>query len=268
MKHLTESKKTVTFQIVNDNAKLLSQDDMRHLRKQNSGRRGVRRYHSQPVLPKSLICEESMKTFSRWASPATTSSTTPMKRPKRSVEQDRWRVGRNYSDSSLHSPPKRRESPSSFAVFSPIVATTTDDAPTLPIREQKEARSETVMEEGTDFESKNQSEMEEVGGVGTSKKEEQGEGVAPVIFRVAFSGLIGHHNRSKSLLLAPFFNLARSIMMLPIWSSIFRFVTTLSFEEYDEAPVKVARCTNTAGRHSPKDETLPDGHGAQRISGE
>ncbi|CAJ1960147.1 unnamed protein product [Cylindrotheca closterium] len=107
-----EHKKRVRFHIVEDNARLHSSIEVDRWASTDH-RTPIRRHHSQPIMRKRSDTE--CKATARWNSEASTSSTAPLKAPKRLLSSggDRWRVGRNNSDSIIHSPPKRRYSPNS-----------------------------------------------------------------------------------------------------------------------------------------------------------
>jgi hypothetical protein len=223
MRHLTESKKNVTFQIVADNAKLPSQIDLDNLRRENSERPVIRRYHSQPIMPKSFLLSEESKASSRWAA-SPTSCPAPLKCPARSVEEDRWRVGRNHSDSALHSPPKRRHSP---ILTYPMVPNATDDIPALPER--------ALQLEAEDVESEEKPSQKECDA--DISRDRESQRFIPLISRIAVS----LEEEKPPLVLAPFVDVIEIIMMWPIWSSILRVINLVILGGKDDQPAACQR---------------------------
>jgi hypothetical protein len=245
MRHLTESKENVTFQIVADNAKLLSQIDVDNLRREHSERPIVRRYHSQPIMPKSFLNAES-KASSRWAA-SPTSCPSPLNHPARSVEEDRWRVGRNHSDSSLHSPPKRRHSPILTYPMVPV----DDDIPAIPALPAMGIRERDLQLEVEDVESQENPSQEAYDAI-NSRDREESQRFIPLISRIAVS----LEEEEPPLLLAPFLNVIEIIMMWPIWSSILRIINLVIFDCKDDQP---ASCQRRSIPRPLKKETLRNG---------
>eukprot|EP00980_Cylindrotheca_fusiformis_P016824 scaffold5074_cov99-Cylindrotheca_fusiformis.AAC.6 len=223
MKDLSESKKTVTFQIVDDNPKLHSQPARGCLKPNVTGRPAVRRHHSQPIVPQSAFAQKSTAS-SRWAA-SSASSPIPLKCPKRTADPDRWRVGRNHSDSMLHSPPKRNHSPSPIFRLNALntIPPLPPTIPSLPTaiprptslqqrRTQKEEKAEVVDIESQDDEAR--------------VKEEKS--FAPLISRIAVS--------AETEVLTPVFNLMQRLLPRSIQSTLRRFFKLFVFEEPDERP--------------------------------
>ena len=225
-----EHKKTVRFQIVEDNARLHSSMEVDRWASTDS-RIPLRRHHSQPIPILRKRCDNGNKATTRWSS-ETSTSTAPLKCPKRMLSSggDRWRVGRNNSDSMIHSPPKRRyTSPNSPMLMIASLKVAKGLPSSLPLQTNEVILDHALQELSTDVEQPRDDSTNTETESCSWNLEENNESVPLVQTRQVPPPQQSQHHDEESYpaILKSLFALVDLVLLWSIWNSISIFISDI-----------------------------------------